>query len=323
MRSMNMDRLRATQAREKAPLPGAASRSTLKPASRSASGSAPGPSRWTYRVTRAWKKPLVRQLVLGVLPLAVLVGAGLRLAADADVHAWVGAQKNAVIAKLSERPEFAIQAVHVAGASEEVTRAVVEVANVAPGMSSLRIKVAALKAEVEKLGAVKAAHVTLASDGVLKIHVTERIPAALWRTDEDLLWLVDREGALIQRAITRRGYPELPVVLGTGAPGAVAEALDLMAAGDEVRERLRAFVRVGERRWDLVLNRDLRIMLPEREPGAALSRVMAWHYGEDVLDRGLTAIDLRVGARPVLRMTEEAAEAHRLRSVAGESGEDT
>lgn len=319
MRSMNLERMRAAQARDKAVGSGQASGQ----ASGAAAGPAPGPSRWAFRATRAWKKLWVRQLVLGVVPLVLLVGIGLRLAADPGVHAWAAAQKEAVIGKLSERPEFAIQAVHVTGASADVTREVTEVANVFPGMSSLLIKVADLQATVEELGPIKAAHVTLGSDGVLKIHVTERIPAALWRTDEDLLWLVDREGALIQRAITRRGYPELPVVLGEGAPDAVAEALDLMAAGEEIRERLRAFVRVGERRWDLVLDRDLRIMLPEQEPGAALSRVMAWHYGEDVLDRGLAAIDMRIGERPVLRMTEEAAEAHRLRSVAGESGEDT
>ena len=303
MRSVNSERLRSAQAR--------------------GVSASPGPSRWAFRMTRAWKKAWVRQLVMCGLPMVLVVGVGLRLAADPSVHAWVATQKANVIARLSERPEFMIAAVEVSGASPEVTREVREVAAVSPGMSSLVLKVAELKPRIEALGPVKAAHVTLGSDGVLKIHVTERVPAALWRQRDGRLWLVDRDGALVARAMTRRGYPELPVMLGKGAPDAVPEALDLMAAGQEIRDRLRAFVRVGERRWDLVLDEELRIMLPEENSSAALSRVMAWHYGEDVLDRGLGAIDMRLEDRPTLRMTPEAHEAHRLRSAAGESGEDT
>lgn len=282
----------------------------------------PGPSRWAYRLARLWKKTWVRQAVLGGVPLAVLVALGVRLAADPEVHAWVAAQKDAVIARLSERPEFSIQAVHVTGASPDLTREVAEVAAVSPGTSSLRLNLGELQPRIEALGPVKAAHVTLGSDGVLKIHVTERIPAALWRDGEDRLWLIDREGALIARAVTRLGYPDLPIVLGQGAPVAVAEALEVLATGAEIRGRVRALVRVGARRWDMVLDRDLRIMLPEDAPADALARVMGWRY-DSVMDRGLAVIDMRLGERPTLRMNAEAAEAHRLRNAARADGEDT
>ncbi|MFK7943881.1 MAG: cell division protein FtsQ/DivIB, partial [Paracoccaceae bacterium] len=190
MRSMSEERMRAAQSRP--------------------SNVGPGPSRLAFKAARAWKKVWVRQLVLGAVPLAIVVGLGVRLAADPAVHAWVAAQKDAVIARLSERPEFAIKAVHVTGASSDVTREVTEVAAITPGMSSLRLKLADLQPLIEAIGPVKAAHVTLSSDGVLNIHVTERVPAALWRDGADHLWLVDREGALISRAVTRRGYPDLP-----------------------------------------------------------------------------------------------------------------
>jgi cell division protein FtsQ len=54
---------------------------------------------------------------------------------------------------------------------------------------------------------------------------------------------------------------------------------------------------VGERRWDVVLDRDQRILLPETEPGRALERVLALDQAQDLLDRDVT-VDLRLEPPP-------------------------
>ena len=293
----------------------------IRPGEGSSTG--PGVSRWAFRLSRAWKKAWLRQGVLFVLPVLLLIGVGLRLVSDPDVQARLSAQAERMVALLSMRPEFAVQRLDVVGASVEVSREIRELAEVRPGMSSLNLDVGDLKTRIEKIGAVRTANVVLGSDGVLRVDVSERIPAALWRDADQKLWLVDREGEHVSRAMTRLGYPELPVLIGDGAKNAVGEGLALLAASDDLRDRVRAFVRVGERRWDVVLSDDLRIMLPEVEPGQALSRVIAWHYGDEVLDRDLSTIDMRLPARPILRMREEALELYRLRKAADGKGEDT
>jgi len=100
----------------------------------------------------------------------------------------------------------------------------------------------------------------------------------------------------------------------------VAEALDLLDAAPEIVPRLRAAVRVGKRRWDLVLDRGLTIKLPAAQPLDALARVMALHYGEELLDRGLAEIDMRLPGRPALRMMPEAAETYQIRKAVGAFG---
>lgn len=303
MRTMNGERLRAAQ--------------------RGPEGPGPGPSRLTFRIQRAWKKQRVRQAVLVVLPLAVAVGLCLKLAADPAVHAGLAKARAQAIEKLAARPEFSVREMRVTGASEDVERAVREVVVLAPGMSSLTMKVAELKPRIEALGAVRTAHVTLGSDSVLRVHVTERMPAALWRDSDDRMWLIDRDGARIERAVTRLGYPTLPMVLGDGAPEAIGEGLALLAGAHEIRPRLRALIRVGARRWNFALDRGLTIMLPQERPATALARVIAWHYGEDLLDRDLAVIDMRLAERPTLRMTPDALELYRLRQAADDAGEET
>lgn len=276
----------------------------------------PGPSRIAYRLSRIWKKPSVRRAALAV-PLAGAVLLGARLANDPAVRAFAGEQRQAVIAALSARPEFAVRGFRVTGGSEPLARAIADTVALPAGASSLTLDVAAIQAEVAALGAVRSARVKLGPDGVLLISVDERQPEALWRDGEGRLWLVDRQGVAIGPAGPRADHPTLPVVMGRGAQAAMAEALALFRAVPEMRPRLRAFVRVGQRRWDAVLDRDLTIMLPEQGAEAALARVMALHYGEELLDRDLAVIDMRLGARPTLRMTPRALDVLRLRDAAG------
>jgi len=177
---------------------------------------------------------------------------------------------------------------------------------------------------VGAIGGVRDVQVTLDTDGILDIRVRERHARALWRDAEDGLWRIDNEGVAIGRAFDRAEYPRLPLVLGEGAAEAVAEALAIIAAAPDLRPRVRALVRVGRRRWNVALDRGLTIMLPEDAAGAALSRVMAWHYGDKVLDRGLAVIDMRLPERPTLRMQPRAYEILRLRDALGDgSGEET
>lgn len=282
----------------------------------------PGPSKLAYRLSRIWKKAWLRRAVTVVAVLCLGLVAG-RVAMSPAVAAWVDARREAFVATLSSRPEFAVRGLRVTGqqitgTSEQLARAVRAVVELPPGASSLTLDVASVQARVAALGGVRSARVKLGSDGILLIAVDERIPEALWRDIDGTLWLVDREGERVGPAGPRANHPAMPVLLGEGAPAAVAEALALFRAVPELGPRLRAFVRVGQRRWNLALDRGLTIMLPEQGAEPALARIMALHYGEELLDRHLSVIDLRLGDRPTLRMTPEALKTLRLRDAAGD-----
>ena len=64
---------------------------------------------------------------------------------------------------------------------------------------------------------------------------------------------------------------------------------------------------MGARRWDLVLDRDQRVMLPEDHPVQSIEEVIALDKAEDILARDLAVIDLRNADRPTLRLATNAA----------------
>ena len=143
------------------------------------------------------------------------------------------------------------------------------------------------------------------------------MPAVVWRGPNGLA-LLDSTGVRVGPVDSRLERPDLPLLAGEGAEKAVPEALALIEAAAPVKARLRGLVRMGERRWDVVLDRGQRILLPAEGALEALERVMALAEAEDMLERDVSVIDMRFGERPTLRLTPAALDA--LRGNAIEAG---
>lgn len=305
------------QPTDQAAAPGGTGRAAPRPGG-------PGPSKLTYRLSRTWAKPGVRSGVTRYLPLALLGLLGWRLAADDEIRLAVEDRVADLSDRLAARPEFALTGVGIAGASDRLSAQIEETLALEPGTSSLRFDAEAARYALEGLGAVKSADVRLDPTGTVQVQVVERVPVALWRDSVGGLRFVDGDGVVFGRPSTRAKHGRLPLILGAGAPGEVAEALRLYASAPTLRPRIRAFVRVGERRWDVALERDITILLPGDDPEGALARALELDALERVLDADIAALDMRVGDRATLRLAPGAVETYQLRRKARtERGEDT
>ena len=120
--------------------------------------------------------------------------------------------------------------------------------------------------------------------------------------------LLDQGGRAFAGLETRAQHPELPLIAGIGADAVVAEALTLLAEAAPLAPRVIGLVRISEARWDLVLDENQRIMLPEVNPLTALSRVLILNETQDLLKRDVTHIDMRHSKRPTLRLSRYASE---------------
>ena len=167
-----------------------------------------------------------------------------------------------------------------------------------------------MRGTVEALDAVRSVQVRVGDAGVLTVDITPRTPVALWRDGLNLR-LLDEDGRFAGSVATRADRLDLPLIAGDGAQTHIREALVLFRDAEPIAKRLRGLVRVGERRWDVVLDRDQRILLPSENPVAALDRVIALHQARDMLGRDVAVVDMRNGNRPTLRMNKEAADAFR------------
>jgi cell division protein FtsQ len=280
----------------------------------------PAPSRLRYRLTRLWLRPSFRRLVNFGVPMLAGVALVWTLAAEFDARARFSETLAAAKAMIVERPQFTITELDIPDVSADLAEQIRVAAFVKLPANSLEVDVNAVRTRVEGLAAVERARVRALARGVLEIRAIERIPVVVWRSEEGLE-LLDQGGVRVAEIDSRLRRTDLPLIAGEGASTRVAEALALLAAAKPVAGRVRGLVRMGERRWDLVLDRDQVILLPEIDAVAALGEVMALHASQDLLDRDLTVVDMRDPARPMVRLTEHSvAELARLRAMVG--GED-
>ncbi len=275
----------------------------------------PAPSVLRYRFERLWLKPSVRALVRVWIPLALAAGTVWALSGNPAVRAAVDAGWNKARDAVAARPELQVSTVAYPGASEALQAQIAALVPLELPVSSLDLDVVKIKEAVESLDAVKSAEVTVQGGGVLEIRAAERAPVLVWR-DGDVLRLIDGEGQRVAEIARRAARPDLPLVVGTGADLAVSEIAALVEVLAPINGRLRGFVRVGERRWDVVLDRGQTIMLPENGAVTALRKVLSLHADEDLLNRDVVVVDMRNPDRPVLRLSENAVqELRRLRAI--------
>ena len=265
----------------------------------------PAPSKWAYRAQRWMLTPFVRSFLWRGLPILAVLG---------GVALWIGHEPNrtALIAQLTHmreefeaRPEFRVSLARVEGASPELAEAVRARLELPLPMSSFDIDLDAVRARIETLDAVKRADLRVRSGGVLQVAITERVPVAVWRTDAGLT-LLDEDGVQVAGLVARTDRPDLPLVAGPGADDSIDEALALFQSAGPLAPRIRGLVRMGERRWDLVLDRNQRVLLPEENPVQALERLLALDHVQDIMNRDILTVDLRSDHRPTLRLTPNA-----------------
>jgi len=273
----------------------------------------PAPSRVAYRLNRLWLTPFYRCLLRIGVPVAVVGMIGLGYFSDEGRRSAITDKITEIQRSYQERPEFMVQMLAIDGASDELAGDVRALVPYEFPLSSFDMNLDTTRAAIEQLDAVARAHVRIRSGGVLHVEVEERLPVLVWRDRKNNLTMIDSTGHRVAPLITRTQRPDLPLVAGTGAdkPEAVAEAQALYAASGPLNGRLRGLVRRGERRWDVVLDRDQVIQLPEQDPVRALERVIALDQAEDMLDRDLAVIDMRIPGRPTLRMAPGAVEKFR------------
>jgi cell division protein FtsQ len=265
----------------------------------------PAPSRLSYRMQRWMLTPGIRLGLRIGMPMLVAAGAvGIWLSDEVrrdDLTQFIEDTR----ASIQERPEFMVSLMAIDGAGDALSDQIRNTVPINFPVSSFDLDLEQIRLSVAGLDPVKTASVRIRPGGILEVQVTERTPAVVWRTHSNVA-LLDETGAHIHTIASRASRADLPLIAGEGAKDHVAEALTLINAAAPLGDRLRGLVRIGERRWDVVLDRDQRILLPAQNPLRALERVIALSEAQDMLERDVAVVDMRLNARPTLRMSKNA-----------------
>lgn len=186
---------------------------------------------------------------------------------------------------------FTVQDIALDGNERTSAEAVYGALGIKNGVSIFSADPSAVRARLVELPWVADAAVSRRYPDLISVRLIEKRPFALWQVGSATL-IVERSGAVIE-GVEPSFSEGLPLILGPGAPEIAAQILDLLDLQRAISARLQGIERISERRWDLILDRGIRVRLPEigwEEQLAELERLIV---DRGVLERDLEIIDLR------------------------------
>jgi cell division protein FtsQ len=252
--------------------------------------------------------PLSPRLIVAGVALAI-VGAGAIVLVTNHRGARLAQAAADAVLQQSAAAGLRLQSVRLDGASPQSSADILHAAALPKGAPLLGVDLDAARRRIEQVGWVKSAHVMRLFPDSVVIAVDERRLLAVWQHDGHA-GVIDTGGVVATEADPAR-FASLPLVVGQGANLAASGIIGPVLSRPRLAERLDAFVRVDDRRWDLRLKDGTIVQLPAADEEAALLRLDQLDQQSRILDLGFSRIDLRdpemVAVRP--RQTMPAARA--------------
>ena len=251
-------------------------------------------------MTARWRRPWV---IRGgaILGFVILVGAVGWTGADGRLEAAYENARAGLI-EFSAAAGLVTGEVFVVGREKTPRRVLIDALDVTLGAPLLSFDAEAARRRIEAIGWVREAVVERRFPDTIFLRIEERDPLALWQKN-GRLFVIDNDGVVIKGA-SPQNYALLPVIVGDDAPANAGLLLTVLASEPSLHQRVAAAVRVGGRRWNLRFDNGVDVELPEQNFAAAWRRLAEFERIHQLLARDITAIDLRLPDRLVVRPAE-------------------
>ncbi len=194
---------------------------------------------------------------------------------------------------------MSLDEVQVTGRSETSQAEILAAIGVQRGAPLLGVDIQAVRQRLVSLPWVASAMVERRFPNRLVVQITEAEPLALWQRQQQL-YLVSRDGKVIETSNLQK-YAKLLVIVGDDAPLHAGKLLEMLASEPDLQHQVTAAVYVGKRRWNLRLNNEVDVKLPEEDPESAWHRLADLNRQSQLLNKDISIVDLRLPNQVVVR----------------------
>ncbi|THK34508.1 cell division protein FtsQ/DivIB [Ensifer sp. MPMI2T] len=199
---------------------------------------------------------------------------------------------------------FAIEDVRVSGNEQTSEIDILQQLGLDGTTSLVALDIAEARRLISELPWVQNVTVRKVYPGTIEVNLEERKAFGIWQHGSDLS-LIERSGSVIA-PLRDNKFAALPLFVGRDAETAAAGFYDEFSRWPEFRSRVKAFVRVSSRRWDLRLDNGIIVKLPEDDVARAMKVLSEMEEKHQLLERDIAAVDLRLEDRTTVQLTPEA-----------------
>lgn len=216
----------------------------------------------------------------------------------------LGGHTEAVAQATTTAAGFAIEDVKVSGNTATSEIEILELLGLDGTTSLVALDVDAARQKIAKLPWVESAEVRKVYPKTIEVKLKERQAYAIWQHGQELS-LIERNGSVIA-PLRDNKFSNLPLVVGRDAETAAASLEGEFAKWPDIKDRVKAYVWVSSRRWDLHLDNGVVVKLPADDVDQALATLSKLNKEQDLLARDIAAVDLRLADRTAIQLTPEA-----------------
>lgn len=234
-----------------------------------------------------------------------LVGLVALFAATAGYGMVLGGHTRSTMEGTTSAFGFAVNKVDVTGNDETSDIDVLQQLQLDGDTSLLTMSVASARKALMQLPWVRDAEVRKVYPGALAVKLDERKAFAIWQHGDELS-LIERSGSVIV-PFNPGKFSSLPLVVGLGAETQAAGFEQVLDRWPDLAKRVRAAIRVGDRRWNLVFDNGITAKLPAGDVAQSLEDLSVMERERSILSRDIVAVDLRLKDRITVQMSPEAA----------------
>lgn len=260
--------------------------------------------RWLRRPARVLARLVGGDIVPPRFSASIMTAAF--LAATGLYGAQVGGHMPAVVQALTARSGFAVDQVRVTGYVETSEIDIVEALALDGWTSLIGFDAEAARERVTALPWVEGAAIRKVYPDTIEVDVKERAAFAIWQHGSELS-VIEPSGRPIGPFNGGR-KAALPLVIGAGANEAARAFIAKVQGYPELASRVKGYIRVAERRWDLRLENGITVKLPESGEDEAIVELLAMDRESALLSRDILSVDLRLTDRVVVQLTPEGIE---------------
>lgn len=259
----------------------------------------PTPSRFFYRLERLWLTPFIRLVVKFGLPiLLIMIICFTYFSRTENIDVWKISWRE-FKENIKNRPEFLINLIKIDGVDRIMLSDVRNAMNIDLPVSSYDVNLQDLKLKVQLLKAVEQVELYIA-ENIIHVEILERKPAVFWQNNKGLE-ILDANGVSIDAAANRKKQNNLPLIAGHGANNYVKEALFIYQNTDLFLNEIIGLVRVGNRRWDIILTGKRKVMLPAQDIALVLNNIAVLNKSYELSSLNFSVLDFRNIDRMTIR----------------------
>ncbi|MET2826063.1 cell division protein FtsQ/DivIB [Mesorhizobium shangrilense] len=238
-------------------------------------------------------------------PFSATILSAVLLGSSATYGAYLGGDVDGVVQNITARTGFAVDQVKVVGNQQTSEIDILDRLQLDGWTSLIGFNAEAARERIATLPWVEVAAVRKVYPHTLEVHVEERQPFALWQQGNDLS-VIERSGAVIA-PFSGGKQVLLPLLVGVGAPAQAPDFLLKVKKYPDLAARVKGYIRIGDRRWDLKLDNGVTVKLPEDDEDEALAELVKLDKADGLLSRDIAAVDMRLSDRLVVQLSPEAA----------------